>query len=140
MPVLFIVKTWSFTIRDSIKDLTLQKQPFVDVYKINLLKIFPKFTGKHLHRSLYLMRVVPSTDVFSVISKILKKNIFFKELLWATLSDSSSQAPCLEIIIKILKWHQLRKFCWIYTFLHNLQLIRTLYKSTGSVTHKLRTI
>ena len=34
------------------KDLALQKQPFPDVYKKDLLKNFLKLTGKHLYRSL----------------------------------------------------------------------------------------
>ena len=39
------------------KDLALQKQPFPDVYKIDLFKKFLKLTGKHLFQSLYLMKL-----------------------------------------------------------------------------------
>ena len=38
------------------------------------------------------------------------KNTFFIEALGATASECSNQAVCLEIIIKISKWHQLRQY------------------------------
>ena len=34
------------------KDFALQKQPFLDVYKKDLLQHFLKLTGKHMYRSL----------------------------------------------------------------------------------------
>ena len=47
MSVLFV----EFQKETPAKDLALQKQPFQNVYKKDLLKNFLKPTGKHLYRS-----------------------------------------------------------------------------------------
>ena len=44
--------------RNSSKDLTVQRQALADVCKIDVLKDFAKFTGKHLYQILYLMKLV----------------------------------------------------------------------------------
>ena len=46
-------------LKDSNKRSCSQKQPFPDVYKEDILKKFLKLTGKHLYRSLYLMKLQP---------------------------------------------------------------------------------
>ena len=104
--------------------LALQKQPFPDNYKIGLLKNFVKLTGKHLHRSLYLMKLQASsqqlywerdpTQTFSFKFTDVLKKIFFTIVLGAAPAESSSPATCLDIIIQTSKWHQFRHYFLLY--------------------------
>ena len=86
--------------RNCRKDLILRKQALTDVYKIDVIKDFPKFTGKHLYQILYLMSCMP--PAYSFIAKETPmqmfsckrcgffKNTFLKELFPATSFDFSS--------------------------------------------------
>ena len=47
--------------RNSSEDLTLQRRTLADICKIDVLKGFAKFTGKHLYQILYLMKLQAST-------------------------------------------------------------------------------
>ena len=47
--------------RNSSKELIPRKQALADVYKIDVIKDFPKFTGKHLYQIQYLMKLHASS-------------------------------------------------------------------------------
>ena len=90
----------SFTERNFSKDLTLRRQTLADVCKIDVLKDFAKFIGKHLHQILYLMKLPVSSCSFIAKENLAKmsscelcrifKNTFFMELFWVTTSGSWS--------------------------------------------------
>ena len=82
MFILFIIKMWSFSKRDSSKVLALQKQPFTDFHKIGL---HLQIRWKKVLESLY-------NEVACHRHMIFIKT-FFIELLNATTSDSLSQIP-----------------------------------------------
>ena len=53
------------------------------------------------------------------------KNTFFLEAIGATAPETSSQAVCLDIVIKTSKWHQLRQyFHYIANFENAFCLLR----------------
>ena len=47
--------------KETAKDIILLKEPFPDIHKKVLFKNFLKFTGKHLYRSLYLIKLLASS-------------------------------------------------------------------------------
>ena len=59
--VRFIVKVYTFTERNSRQDIILQRQALADICKIDVLKDFAKFAGKHLYQILYLIKLQASS-------------------------------------------------------------------------------
>ena len=105
---------------------TLQKQTLVDVCKVDVLKDVAKFTGKHLYRGLYLMKLQASIlelhckrdsdkDVFLWILWIFDNTFFLFN------SSGKGHTSMSRYCNKDIKVISVRQYWWLYQNLGNLQ-------------------
>ena len=84
-----------------VESFTSQRQPPEMFYKKGNLRIFTKFTGKHLYQSTphacNFIKKETLSQVFSCEFCKVSKNTFFTEHLWTTVFPTSLDFQCFEI-------------------------------------------
>ena len=126
---------------------TLQKQTLVDVCKVDVLKDVAKFTGKHLYRGLYLMKLQASIlelhckrdsdkDVFLWILWIFDNTFFLFN------SSGKGHTSMSRYCNKDIKVISVRQYWWLYVsfetgseYFENHHLRKT-YQNLGNLQRK----
>ena len=116
-------KCLKFYGRNSSKDYTLQKQPLGDVCKMDILKDFAKFTGKHLYQILHLMKLQTSSSSFT--AKEISTQIFSGEFC-GIFNDTHREKLCFtQFSTRMPAWLLVTFFICLHNQLSSIHFIIT---------------